>query len=672
MKYLIISTILSTLLQQTAANAAAAVLAPAGGPDTPIDVVPKNYTDAEGILLQGFLSLPNHNDGDAEVVSGGSSDEKKKLPAVIVIHDQSGPDTYEQQRATILARDFGYVGFAADIYGVNTVQPPADAPFSERQPFISQFTGNATLFAMRIQAAVDYIQGMEEVDETKVAIVGYCLGGTGVVHYLNTHDSTSVDGGVPLAGAISIHPSLLDWPGPTVDIKIPALFLTGGSDFLTSPQTMAKLETDMKIGTSTGATDAESYKSPWETVRYAKIEHAFSNWLSGGYDERADARSWHSMTTFLEEEFGLSDDESMSPPPGPEELVISVNYADNMDGDYPLMGYVSMPESTSEDTLLPAVIILPHKMDSVTGPNRYEQQRATELANEAGYIGFVADIYSQDLKESTASELEEMYHANFTKYLSRIHAAVDHVKNMDDVDPDKIAVIGFGFGGSGALYYALSEDGVDSGVKAIASFHGELEDVAKVAEAKIVPKDAASTGDGNGFQWTAAEDDNNNSSLSWDNADNDGGPTRRRMNTVNTPQILIQSGVEEDDMDDVIQIEKALIDMEADYELTRFSDTQESFTLWNDEQGRYNPRATARSMDQLSTVLFEVGFTSVNTNDGTKVTESPAAAPHDDHGEGGHVHDSTAKPTSASSASLSATTIGFVFATTWAMVVLLL
>jgi len=371
--------------------------------------------------------------------------------------------------------------------------------------------------------------------------------------------------------------------------------------------------------------------------------------LSGGYDKRADARSWHSVITFLEEQFGLSDDESMSPLPDPEEDVTLVTYTDEIDGDYPLIGYMSIPETTSEDTLLPAVIILPHKMDSVTGPDRYEQQRATELANDAGYIGFVADIYSQDLKDSTALELEQMYHANFTKYLSRIHAAVEHVKNMNGVDPDKIAVIGFGFGGSGALYYALSEDGADTAVKAIASFHGELVDVAIVAEAKNVLNDANSTGAGNGFQPGAAEDDNNNTSWTLDTTDNDGGATRRQINTVNTPQILIQSGVEEDDMDDVIQIEKALIDMGAEYELTRFSDTQGSFTLWNNEQGRYNPRATARSMDQLNTVLLEV------------LGPSPATVTSDDDGTN-----------VTSSASLTATTIGFVFATTWAMVVLVL
>jgi len=43
--------------------------------------------------------------------------------------------------------------------------------------------------------------------------------------------------------------------------------------------------------------------------------------------------------------------------------------------------------------------------------------------------------------------------------------------------------IGFGFGGTGALYYALSGEMADWAVNAIASFHGELDHV--VANATV-------------------------------------------------------------------------------------------------------------------------------------------------------------------------------------------
>merc|ERR1712238_350407 len=69
--------------------------------------------------------------------------------------------------------------------------------------------------------------------------------------------------------------------------------------------------------------------------------------------------------------------------------------------------------------------------------------------------------------------------ANFsTMFISRVRAAVDYVKIMDGVDPDNLAVVGFGFGGAGALYYAMSLDDLDTSVKAIISVDGELDEVA--------------------------------------------------------------------------------------------------------------------------------------------------------------------------------------------------
>lgn len=672
MKYLAISTILSTLLQTPTATAAA--LSPAGGPDSPsspIHAVPTNYTDAEGTLLQGFLALPGHHG----TPSSGTG-EKNKVPAVIILHDRDGPTTYEKQRAAIFPHSHNYAGFAADIYGFDVVKPVEDFAL------LSKFTGNATLFGLRIQAAIDYVQNLEEVDETKVAIVGYCMGGTGVVHYLNTHGNNK-DGRVPLAGAVGIHPSLLEWPGPLVDIDIPSLFLTGGADFLTSPATMKKLETDMQTGT---ANSVEGKSPPWETVRYAKIGHAFSNWGSeGSYDERVDARSFHSQMMFLEEEFGVRD--FATDDPAPEAKVTQVDY---MDGDSPLIGYVSKPESMmvegSDDTKLPVVIILPHTMDS-SGSDEYEKQRATQLATDSGFIGFVADIYSSDVEDTaTSNDLEEMYHGNVTKYLSRIRAAVDHVKTMDGVHLDKIALLGFGFGGSGALYYAMSdyvdgfEGGVDSSVKAIASFHGELGKVVNATTAGgviSVPAPAASGGGdwgsgsgGSDSESWGAESNTGSSESSWggevatgSEGDSDGSPsnftrnggtTRRSLEdghtaASNKPQILIQSGFYSDDMDDVIALEQALINMDANYELTRFSDTHEHFTLWNDVQGRYNPRATARSFDQLGTVLNEVfdatpppspAATSMLDGDASMLVgdASMLVGDNNDHAEDGHGH----------------------------------
>jgi len=146
----------------------------------PINVVAQNYTDSDGVLLQGFLSTPKSTSTAVD------DNANEVLPAVVILHDSSGPDDYEKQRATMIANELGYVAFAADIFGVETDIPVDTGGWGgEYAQFIGSFTGNAALFTKRITAAVDYVQSLPNVDETKVAILGYCLGGTGVVHYIN-------------------------------------------------------------------------------------------------------------------------------------------------------------------------------------------------------------------------------------------------------------------------------------------------------------------------------------------------------------------------------------------------------------------------------------------------------------------------------------------------------
>ena len=251
--------------------------------------------------------------------------------------------------------------------------------------------------------------------------------------------------------------------------------------------------------------------------------------------------------------------------------------------------------SSSADALLPAVIILPHDAHSTV----YETQRTTQIADDGGYIAFVAGLgHADDDGEGMASDL----------VLSRISAAIRHVKDMDGVDPTRIALIGFGLGGTGALYYAMLDD-VDVDVKAIASFHGDLDLVANATAAANPADDYATGGDDGGFAWDGQGGGSGGlqSDAAWDAAP---PGTRRRTNVDGGnsssvgPRILIQSGVDGDDMDDVLAVERALIAMEADHEITRFSDTGGDFTVWNSTS--YNERASARSIDQLNTVLLEV------------------------------------------------------------------
>jgi len=83
--------------------------------------------------------------------------------------DWTNVDEYEQIRATMLNEQFGYVGFAADLYGPE-LQGVENRTIRGEQA--SLYRGNSTLFTSRIQAAVDVLKNHPAVLPDKIAIIG--------------------------------------------------------------------------------------------------------------------------------------------------------------------------------------------------------------------------------------------------------------------------------------------------------------------------------------------------------------------------------------------------------------------------------------------------------------------------------------------------------------------
>ena len=391
------------------------------------NVTPLNYTDG-GFLLQGFLAIPDIT----------------PAPAVIIIPDWDGVNFYEQQRATMLAQEFGWVGFAADIYGMDKHEVP---DMEERITLAGLYRSNATLFASRIQAAVDEVKNLDEVDGENVAAIGYCFGGTGVIMY-------GLQGAQGVKGLVSFHGGLSSIPeaGPPMGPKL--LVLSGGEDDTATE--VYDLEETLNAANST-----------WEITRYSGIEHAFTVFDDERYSEWADKRSWQSMEGFLKEAFGQVPFDGMKPN---VTNVTAVDYTD-VDGAE-LRGYLSLPSDNFE-LPAPAVVLLP----DWDGVNEYEQLRATLLA-ESGYVAFAADIFGKDLQEGLSMEqrvnLTTTYRSNSTLFVQRIQRAIEEVKKMPEVDGTSIGILGYCFGGTGIIEYAFS--GRDD-VKIVVSFHGGLSEL---------------------------------------------------------------------------------------------------------------------------------------------------------------------------------------------------
>jgi dienelactone hydrolase len=153
-----------------------------------------------------------------------------------------------------------------------------------------------------------------------------------------------------------------------------------------------------------------------------------------------------------------------------------VNYSD---GTQKLEGFFGKAKGKSLDNA--GVLILSAWM----GIDDHSKESATEL-NKLGYHSFVADIYGVGNKPANTQEAGKMagsFKANIANYHKRIQLALDQlVKN--GANPDKIIVIGYCFGGTGAIEAARA----NMKVRGVVSFHGGLGRDAKRDIDLITPK----------------------------------------------------------------------------------------------------------------------------------------------------------------------------------------
>ncbi len=106
------------------------------------------------------------------------------------------------------------------------------------------------------------------------------------------------------------------------------------------------------------------------------------------------------------------------------------------------------------------------------GRNEFVAEKAKKIA-ELGYVGFAIDMYGKDILGSGVEENEKLMQPFMNDrgmLQQRIHAALSAVKLFPWVNDQKIAAIGFCFGGLCVL--DLARTGAD--IKGVVSFHGLL------------------------------------------------------------------------------------------------------------------------------------------------------------------------------------------------------
>ncbi len=148
------------------------------------------------------------------------------------------------------------------------------------------------------------------------------------------------------------------------------------------------------------------------------------------------------------------------------EAKIQTEFVEYKVGDTTCKGFLAYDDATAKPR--PGVLLVHDWM----GEGTYGEGRAKQLA-ELGYVAFAADIYGEGVRPANpkeASALAGKYKDDRALYRERLKAGLAQLTSNKLVEADKVAVIGYCFGGMGAL--ELGRSGAD--LKGIVSFHGAL------------------------------------------------------------------------------------------------------------------------------------------------------------------------------------------------------
>ncbi|MBU6235402.1 MAG: dienelactone hydrolase family protein [Alphaproteobacteria bacterium] len=226
-----------------------------------------------------------YNDGDVTLEGYVAKTDKPNAPVVLVVHQWRGLSAHEKEHADMLAKE-GYNAFAIDMYGQGIrPQDPKDAGAEA-----TKYKTNAPLARQRLKAAIDYAKTIQGVDASRMAIMGYCFGGTMALEAARM--------GADLKAAVSFHGGLgTPAPAKAGDIKASIAVHHGADDPLVPPAEVEGFIKEMK----------ES-KADWVFTEYAGAVHAFTHKDAGNdpstglaYNEKADKRSWSALLSFLKE-----------------------------------------------------------------------------------------------------------------------------------------------------------------------------------------------------------------------------------------------------------------------------------------------------------------------------------------------------------------------------------
>ena len=237
-----------------------------------------------GVRAEIKTEAVEYKAGDVTCEGWHAYDDSKsgKLPAVLIVHQWTGLTDYEKMRAKMVA-ELGYNVFALDIYGKGVRPAKPDAPKEA-----GKYKGDRKLFRERLNAGLDVLRKDAHTDPARMAAIGYCFGGTGVIELARS--------GADVKAIVSFHGGL-DSPTPAdgKNIKGKVLACHGADDPFVPAKDVDAWEAEMK-----------SANVDYKLIKYPGAVHAFTQKMAGNdnskgaaYNADADAKSWEAMKEFL-------------------------------------------------------------------------------------------------------------------------------------------------------------------------------------------------------------------------------------------------------------------------------------------------------------------------------------------------------------------------------------
>jgi dienelactone hydrolase len=235
------------------------------------DPLPRLSYEVGGQTFTGYLA-------------GGSGG--RPAPGILVAHEGGGLGRHTRDKARRLAQ-LGYVAYALDYFG-------EEEPSLERAMGLGKaLRGDVPALRARMAAALEVLVAQPGVDESRLAAIGYCMGGAAVIELARS--------GAPLACLVGFHSGFL--PGTAEEnraISGKLLLCHGAEDPVVAAAPREAFIDEMKAA-----------GVDWQLHLYGGVGHSFTNpdidslGIAGfAYHEAADRRSWRAMLNLFDEVLG--------------------------------------------------------------------------------------------------------------------------------------------------------------------------------------------------------------------------------------------------------------------------------------------------------------------------------------------------------------------------------